>query len=81
MGLGGEVLQEQRIRRAFEADTKLEDFAFGQGTNCTPAKRRCLNNVATLPSRDRRGPKPPRAQCRTCHAGRPATVIGHPAGE
>ena len=31
MGLGGEVLQEQGVHRAFEADMQLGDFAFGQG--------------------------------------------------
>jgi hypothetical protein len=31
MGFRGKVFQEQRIHRAFEADMKLGDFAFGQG--------------------------------------------------
>jgi hypothetical protein len=33
MCLGGEVLQKQRIHRAFEADMKLRDFAFSQGND------------------------------------------------
>ena len=33
MGLGGEVLQEERVHGALQADVKLGDLAFGQGDN------------------------------------------------
>jgi hypothetical protein len=38
MGLGGEVLQEQRIHRAFEPYIKLGDFALGQGNDAGKAQ-------------------------------------------
>lgn len=47
MSLGGKVFEEQSVHRAFETDMKFGDFALGQVTICTPAKRRCLNSVAT----------------------------------
>lgn len=38
MGLGGEVLQEQRVHCAFQADVQLRDFAFGQGDDLHAGK-------------------------------------------
>ena len=42
VGLGGEVFQEQSVHRAFEADVKLRDFAFGQGNNLYAGKAQML---------------------------------------
>jgi hypothetical protein len=35
MGLGSEVIQEQRIHRSFEADANLGDLALAQGGDLT----------------------------------------------
>src|SRR5216683_1487660 len=42
MGLCGEVFQKQGIHRAFEADMKFGDFAFGQGHDLYAGKAQML---------------------------------------
>ena len=47
MRLGGEVFQEQRIHRAFEADVKLADLALAKGDDLHAGEPQMLNSVAT----------------------------------
>jgi hypothetical protein len=42
MGLGGEVLQEQRVHRALQADMQFGDFALGQGDDPHAGKAQVL---------------------------------------
>ena len=42
MGLGGEVLQEQRIHRALQPDMKLADLAFAQGDDLHASEAQML---------------------------------------
>ena len=82
MGLGGEVLQEQGIHRAFEADMQLGDFALCQSRYLYAGKAQmfeqcCHVGLIARNAIQRLG----EYDGRTCRAGRPATAIGHPAGE
>ncbi len=42
MGLQGEILEEQGVHRAFEADVKLADFPFRHGDDLHPGKLEAL---------------------------------------
>jgi hypothetical protein len=42
MGLGGEVLQEQGVHRAFETNMQFGDFAFSQGNDLHAGKAQSL---------------------------------------
>lgn len=55
MGLGGEILEEQRVHRALEADMQLADLALGQRDDRHPGEfevleqRRNISLVAADP--------------------------------
>lgn len=45
MGLDGKVFEEQRVHRAFEADMKFVDLAFGQGDDGDACEAQALEHA------------------------------------